>query len=684
MTHRPGKRAIAIIVGALVGAFWLGTWSGGGSGPRDPDITATGHAHDHADPGAGDAAATDYTCSMHPNVRQAEPGKCPLCGMDLIPVASDAAESRSPREIKLTPSARKLAQVVTAPVERKAVTADVRMVGKIAYDETRVRRITAWVPGRLERLFVDYTGIPVKKGDHMVVVFSPELISAQRELIEAKRAASKFAGSGLETVRDAARQTLVAAREKLRLWGLTKGQIKRIERRGRTEEKITLYAPMSGIVVHKDAIEGMYVQTGTPIYTIADMSHLWLTLDAYESDLPWIRYGQEVSFDTEAYPGREFTGRISFVSPILDPKTRTVKVRVNVPNEDGALKPEMFVRAIVSAAVMGEGRVMEPHLAGKWMCPMHPEVVADEAGDCGVCGMDLVPTESLGFVSPEETEPPLVVPVTAPLITGKRAVVYVADPDEDGVYEGRELVLGPRAGDFYVVREGLKEGERVVVNGNFKIDSAIQILAGPSMMNPEGGGPPPGHHHGDHAGHAAGDAADAPAKPPSRAKTPEAFRGALSAVFTAYFTMERGLADDALEASIEAVTPLTRALASVDMSLVKGDVHLQWMKDLADIKAASQAVADAPNLQAAREAFDTLSTAMIRVAYRYGAGPETSILRYHCPMAFDNRGADWLQGAEPLWNPYFGAAMLRCGVLKGTIQAGAVTAPGSEGAHDGH
>jgi membrane fusion protein, copper/silver efflux system len=688
MKRWTSKRNIALAAAALVVTFLLGTWFGGDSEGVETDT----HDHSaHAEDAAAEAAPSEYTCSMHPNIRQPNPGQCPLCGMDLIPVASGDGEDRGPRELKLSASARKLAEIVTTPVERRSVSADVRMVGKIAYDETRLRRITAWFPGRLERLFVDYTGIPVKKGDHMVVVFSPELITAQRELIEAKRATSTLSGSGLASIHDMAKLTLEASREKLRLWGLTRAQIRRIERRGRTDEKITIFAPMSGIVVRKDAQEGMYVQTGSPIYTIADLTQLWLNLDAYESDLSWLRYGQDVSFVAEAYPGRTFQGRISFVSPILDPKTRTVKVRVNVPNEDGALKPDMFVRAVVSAAVMGEGRVFEPDLAGKWMCPMHPEIVADEPGKCSICEMPLVRTESLGFVAPEEAAPPLVIPVSAALITGKRSLVYVADPDEEGVYEGREVVLGPRAGASYIVLEGLEEGDRVVSHGNFKIDSAVQLMAGPSMMNPEGGGPTPGHNHGGHGEHTATtETKDAPAPPPERAATPAPFRAALSRVFDAYYLIHKGLSADSLPDAQAGATAFVSALGGVDMKLVKGAIHVQWMKDLSVFDESAKALAGAADIKTAREAFDSLSNTAILAAYRYGADERTPILRFHCPMAFDNRGADWLQGAEPLLNPYFGAAMLRCGVLKETIQGAGASEQGAEpsssheGAHDGH
>jgi Cu(I)/Ag(I) efflux system membrane fusion protein len=454
----------------------------------------TGTEHEHH---GEQAVAQKWYCSMDPQIIRDGPGKCPLCGMDLIPMPTESAAG--PRELVVSEEAAKLMEIETTPVERKFVEAEIRMVGKVDYDETRVKNITAWVPGRIDRLYVDFTGITVSKGDHMVDLYSPELISAQAELLQALKAAGSIKDNTSELMKRTTLATLEAARDKLRLLGLARAQIDKIESSGAPVTHITIYSPMGGIVIQKHATEGMYVNTGTPIYTLADLSRLWVKLDAYESDLSWIRYGQEVEFSTEAYPGQVFKGKISFRDPVLNAKTRTVKVRVNVDNPDGKLKPEMFVRGVLRVRLGGleGGAVMEPELAGKWICPMHPSVVKDQQGTCDICEMDLVSTESLYTTADEPNEPPLVIPATAPLITGKRAVVYVRIPDANKpTFEGREVVLGLRAKDYYLVIEGLAEGEVVVTNGNFKIDSALQIQAKPSMMNPQGDGASSGHHHG--------------------------------------------------------------------------------------------------------------------------------------------------------------------------------------------
>ncbi len=463
---------------------------------ESPQMSPVDHSQ-HSDPLKQKAEV--WSCSMHPHIQRDGPGQCPICGMDLIPVPEQASDDMDMgRQLSVSASQKALMRIETAPAERRFPVASLRLVGKVTYDETNLAYITAWIPGRIDRLFVDYTGLTVKKGDHMVELYSPELFSAQEELLQANRGLREVSKSGLSSLRESAKGTVKAARDKLRLWGLTASQIKQLEKTGKPQENVTIFSPASGVVIHKDAQEGMYVDTGSRIFTVADLSSVWVQLDAYESDLQWLRYGQDAEFSTEAFPGEIFHGQIAFIDPVLNPKTRTVKVRVNVDNSDGRLKPDMFVRASVSARLATGGKVVDEKLAGKWVSPMHPEVLSDEPGKCPVCGMDLVKTESLGFAveSMEGVEPPIVIPASAALLTGQRAVVYVEDLHADKpTYLGREVTLGARAGDDYIVTSGLSEGDLVVVSGNFKIDSALQIQAKPSMMNPDGGGSTGGHNH---------------------------------------------------------------------------------------------------------------------------------------------------------------------------------------------
>ena len=641
------KRVKVILI--VLAAFAVGYAAKGFRGTNEP---VTAHIQTSE---SSDAKQQWWTCSMHPQIRQPKPGKCPICFMDLIPVAS-SGDDLGERQISFSQAAIKLMEIATAPVERKFVTAEIRMVGKIDYDEAQVKNITAWVPGRIDRLYVDFTGTTVSKGDHMVELYSPELISAQAELLQAVKAAGNVKTETSELVTRTTLATLDASREKLRLLGLTDEQISKIESSGKTVTHITIYSPIGGIVIHKDATVGTYVTTGMPVYTVADLSRLWVKLDAYESDLLWIRYGQKVEFTTEAYPGEVFEGTINFIDPVLNGQTRTVKLRVNVDNVDGKLKPEMFIRAMVRSQVAAGGRVMVPDMAGKWICPMHPSVVKTEPGTCDICGMNLVTTESLGYVVDTPKEAPLVIPASAPLITGTRAVVYVQVPDkEKPTFEGRGIILGPRAGDYYLVKEGLTEGERVVTRGNFKIDASLQIQAKPSMMSAE---PPQAATEQPPGG-----------QEPLReiAGVPGAFREQIWGFVEKYSLLHEALAADDKDGAVKAAQSAIQALSQVDMSLVSGKSHEAWMGSVARMNKALGAIKEGVQIEAARQAFELLSNELIAAIRQFGIPENRVLYRLHCPMAFNNKGADWLQRDENTRNPYFGASMLKCGEVAEVI-----------------
>ena len=511
------------------------------------------------------AAPQFWTCSMHPQIHQDSPGICPLCAMKLIPVT---ASSGGMRTLTISPETRALLNIATAPVERKYVDHELYLVGKVDYDETRLGYITAWVNGRLDRLFANFTGIHVRQNDHMVYIYSEELYSAQEELLQALKFARQPGTTRILTDIDMAQ----SAREKLRNLGLTDAQIKEVETRGTPSYHMTIYAPVSGVVIQKLREEGERVRVGERIYTIADLNHLWVYLDAYEADIEWLRYGQAVTFTTEAYPGETFKGRIAFIQPVLDNKTRTIKVRVNVDNASGKLKPAMFVRAKVQSMIASGGRVMDEDLAGKWISPMHPEIVKDHPGTCDICGMPLVRAETLGYVSAEtdNRKKPLVFPATAALLTGTRAIVYVEDPKADvPTFNGREVVLGPRAGDYYIVRSGLAEGELVVTNGNFKIDSEIQIQAKPSMMAPEGGGDAIVLQHG-------GATKKGNAKNAGTPVVATPFQEELQNLSAAYDSVARALKEADLEKIHQAFDVVGKALNRVDASGLNSRSMMLW------------------------------------------------------------------------------------------------------------
>ncbi len=661
------KKSIIYII-IVLAAFITGILLGGGSEEKPGQDAA--HNHEMTN-----MKTEVWTCSMHPQIRMPEPGQCPICGMDLIPVAGEEDHGSGARELKMSPAAVRLAEIQTTKAEHKFIPAEIRLAGRVEYDETKVKNITAWVPGRLDRLFVDYTGITVKEGDHMVSLYSPELLTAQEELIQAKKSAREFKSSGMKIMRETAVKTLEASRDKLRLWGLTQKQIDTIEKGGKATDHITIYSPISGIVVHKNVEEGAYVNTGTKLYTVADLSKVWVMLDAYESDLVWLRYGQEVDIETEAYPGEIFKGTISFIDPVLDQKTRTVKVRVNVSNKEGKLKPGMLAHSVVHSRVAKAGKVMDVSMAGKWICPMHPEIVKDKKGDCDICGMPLVTTESLGYAAVKDTEEqtaPLVIPASAPLITGKRAVIYTAKPGNEGTFEGREITLGPRVGDYYIVKSGLREGEMVVTNGSFKIDSALQIQAKPSMMSPEGDAVPAGHAvHAGMEGNNRSQISEAGSQIKDKNfKTSDEFRNQIDDVLGVYFKIQQALTKDDPAAVKEHGKLLRTALDNVDMTLLKGEAHMAWMKELATLNKHADIISAASDIEEQRKSFEPVSEALKSVVIKLGTGGRHTVTVFHCPMAFNNKGADWLQDNDDLRNPYFGSMMLTCGEKKEVLVTG--------------
>ena len=644
---KSSKRKLLIGL-AFIGFIMVGFIGGRLIGSSAPAETEAEHA-EHVESGL-----EVWTCSMHPQIKLPKFGKCPICLMDLIRLESGGDEGGE-REISVSPYAAKLMELETSEVARRFMSAEVRMVGKVDYDETRVTTISAWVPGRIDRLFVDYTGIPVKKGDHLAELYSPDLLTAQEELIQAIRTLEKLKDSNSSMLLETAEKTIIATREKLRLLGFTADQIAGIEKNGKPADHMTIYSPAGGIVIHKNAKEGQYVQTGTQIYTIADLSTIWIQLDAYESDLNWLRYGGQVDFSTETYPGKKFTGTISFIDPVINSATRTAKVRVIVENPTLALKPGMFVRAVARPQVAEGGRVMDPALAGKWISPMHPEVIKDGPGSCDVCGMPLVTAESLGYVAANPQNAPLIIPATAALKTGKRAVVYVEIPDQDKpTYEGREVELGVRLGNFYVVSGGLEEGERVVTRGAFKLDAELQIHAKPSMMSAASEG-----QSMEGMDHSAMKMAI------RTVEVPEVFSQQLEAIAQAYFSIQQALSGDNAEAGKTAAATLREKLQQVDMSLLEGYGHMLWMDHLKNLNAATIKLTKAAAIEDQREAFYPLSQQLTMTLKVFPI--PTPVYQAFCPMAFDNKGATWLQENDQVLNPYFGDMMLHCGEIKETI-----------------
>jgi len=432
---------------------------------------------------ASEASGQIWTCSMHPQIRMPKPGKCPICSMPLIPVKGTSSTNQSSGSmLELSEHARAMASVETIPVQRRKMSREIRVVGKVQYNETGLANITARVEGYVERLFVDYTGIEVNPGDHLVEIYSPDLLIAQQELLIA-----------LESQRGSV--LVESAKRKLLLWGLTPAQVDDLVRDKKVSDRITLFSPIRGTVTEKTVVQKAMVKPGEMLYRLANLDSVWVYLDIYEYELPWVQYGQMVETWSEVFPGQSFSGRVWFISPVLNEETRTVKVLLNINNADRKLKPGMFVSAVIRAELLANGKSAPTGVEGQWSCPMHPLVLLPQAGECPVCKMALLQIPGTPAETNTEAEKlVLAVPVSAVLDSGVRKLVYVEK--SNGQFEAVEIVTGPRTDDSYPVLSGLSEGDKVVTRGNFLLDSQFQIRGLPSLFYKEGQAAAAGHQHG--------------------------------------------------------------------------------------------------------------------------------------------------------------------------------------------
>jgi membrane fusion protein, copper/silver efflux system len=374
------------------------------------------------EPTAGSKKATIWTCAMHPQIRMPKPGKCPICGMDLTPLDQNNVET-DPEAVKLTKDAAQLANVMTSVVTRQNPVKEVRLYGKVQADERLMQSQAAHISGRIEKLLVNYTGEEVKKGQTLALLYSPELITAQQELLEAAK------------IKQTQPEIYEASKEKLRQWKLPESQISAIENSGTIRNNVEIASNTDGIVTARRVNEGDYINQGTVLFDVADLTKVWVMFDAYESDLQFLKKGDKLEFTVQALTGINFAGSIAFIDPVIDPVTRVAKVRVETENQSGRFKPEMSVTGTVKARLDGYRNM-------------------------------------------------LVIPKSAVLWTGIRSIVYVKQTGTDEpVFKIREIGLGPMLGNSYVVTDGLSGGEEIVTQGAFSIDAAAQLEGKPSMMN---------------------------------------------------------------------------------------------------------------------------------------------------------------------------------------------------------
>jgi Cu(I)/Ag(I) efflux system membrane fusion protein len=599
-----GKRDYKIIGIALLAGLLFGWLLFHGSNNESAGLQTAGeNAHEEQ---------TIWTCSMHPQIRMDKPGKCPICGMDLIPLqeASGSDLAISPDEIQMTETAMKIADIQTMIARKTYPDKEVYLLGKVKPDERNIAELTARFGGRIEKLYVNFTGQNVSKGEKLATIYSPSLVTAQKELLEAM----EYKQSNPDFYK--------AARNKLRLWDLSDEQIDNIEIKGEARSYFDVLSPIAGTVTRRNVALGDYIKEGSALFQVIDLTGVWVMFEAYENDLPWIKPGDKVNFTIQSLPGRYFSGDVSFIDPLIDPKTRIARVRVEVQNKRLLLKPEMFANGVLTSTVAGNKKN-------------------------------------------------LLIPKTAVLWTGKRAVVYVKVPErEQPSFKYREIILGPVAGDFYVVNRGLKEGEEIAVNGVFKIDAAAQLAGKPSMMNPEGGIISTGHNHADmNAGSeelSHNLVRKVPAREKQESETDNKFKIQLTDVYNTYLEMKNAfVASDAKQAGQKA-NLVNEKLKSVNMGLLTEESHMEWMKYLDQLENALQEINSSQDIAAQRKAFAEYNLVFYKVIKEFGLAAGTLYFQY-CPMADGEKGAYWFSELKQIQNPYFGEAMLKCGETRETL-----------------
>lgn len=584
--------ALAVLLGGVIG-WWVK--------PTSQVHTEVDHTHE-------EVANQTWTCSMHPQIRQAEPGNCPICGMTLIPLSSDT-DGENLMELKMTPTAMQLADVQTEVVSLEAPVKTIRLNGKVKADERYVFTQTSHIAGRIEQLKLNYTGEYVRKGQVIAYLYSPELVTAQKELFEAHK------------IKDNQPALYNASREKLKNWKLTDKQIDGILTSGRPMENFPILSDLTGVVTTKKVNLGDHIKQGAPLFEVANLNKLWLLFDIYERDMAWVEKGDEVNYSLQSLPGESFVGKITFIDPVIDTKSRVARARIVVDNRGGRLKPEMFVSGTIETQLTdGEERIVVPKSAVMW--------------------------------------------------TGERSIVYVKTTMSSGVhFMLREVTLGSSLGDSFVVTAGLVAGEEIATHGTFSIDAAAQLAGKPSMMNPDGGRSVTGHHHGD---------VDM-TEPTSIQKVAisAAAKKALNPVYQAYFKMKNALVADDGDGAKQAGMQLKASIESVNMKSFSGASHGAWMQYNRALLEALEHIHHQSDVDGVRSLFLQASLVMVDMTVAFDPLEKITYVQ-HCPMVDSNKGADWLSLEQEIKNPYFGSSMIGCGENRMVLKKIKVNLHGSE------
>lgn len=590
--NRAFQLTIVLLVGLLFGWLLFG-------GTNKNEAVAHEHSTESED--------QIWTCSMHPQIRKTEAGNCPICGMNLIPLSSDESSDENPEAIRMSPTAMQLANVQTAIVQSGEAVKKLTLTGKVTPDERAVFSQTAHISGRIEQLNVNYTGEMVRKGQVIATLYSPDLVTAQEELLIAYQN------------KDIQPELLKAAKEKLKNWKLTNEQVNQLIESGKTMDQFPVLSDLNGVVTKIITNRGDYIKQGGTFYEVADLSKLWVLLDVHESDLAWVKKGDVVTFKVKAFPTESFTGKISFIDPIIDPKTRVAQARIEINNSKQKFKPEMLVTAAIES--------------------------------------DL-----------QANENSIIVPKSAVMWTGERSVVYVKTSAANGLHFAmREVELGASLGDSYIIQSGLNEGAEIAVNGTFSIDAAAQLAGKPSMMNPKGGQMNMGHNHGGNTKMDATQKETSMKMKDGKMEIDEKAKKALAPIFEDYFELKDALTEDDLTTANGKVKNLQQSLEQVNMKLFKEDAHQVWMNYSMELGKNLERANETEDIDQLRESFIPISKIIIGLNESFEP-LDYKVYVQHCPMANNNKGADWLSKEKEIKNPYFGSSMLDCGELKSTMK----------------
>ncbi|MCK8480968.1 efflux RND transporter periplasmic adaptor subunit [Psychroserpens algicola] len=587
---------IVIYIGLLAVGLLLGWLLFGGSSNESAE-------HNHTETTETNQM---WTCSMHPQIMQPESGDCPICGMDLIPAAS-SADGLLADQFKLTENAMALANIQTTVVGKGNVDGNtLKLSGKIAENEEANAVQVSYFSGRIERLNVSFTGEEVRKGQLLATIYSPELYAAQQELITAS------------SLKESQPALYKAVRNKLKLWKLSESQINQIEETQKVKENFPVYATVSGTVTEKLVEQGDYIKQGQPLLKIANLNTVWANFDVYENQIDLFEKGQEVLVTTNAYANKEFKGKVDFIDPILNTRTRTVTLRVVLNNKNDVFKPGMFVTANIERVSNNNDEV-------------------------------------------------LTIPASAVLWTGERSVVYLKTNPDQTVFEMREVVLGNQNGNEYEVLEGLFVGNEIVTNGTFTVDAAAQLQGKKSMMNKDGGKVMTGHEGHLGMDNNASKKESDHTNMNERLTVSEKFQEQLKVVYNDYINLKDALVkEDSKNTSVNA-TSLLNNLSKVDMKLLSdNNAHTHWMSLVKEIQSSATSISKTSDIKAQRDHFKHLSSHLINAVQLFGVNEKVYV--EFCPMADNNNGAYWLSKEEKVINPYFGAAMLTCGEVKQVIE----------------